>query len=204
MDIVYRENIKKSRKFHKIIIIFLILRLKQMESKSTQFEKEVFIMKRQNKLWIMQFLLPVILVANMVSVAEAGIATGNGTAATEKQVVIPDTRETVQNKNADENIKVGIDPDKEKYDADENMKVYISIENISKNYLDEIQVEPIVPEGMEVEFTDNEIGEDLKSGVKLYATMKITADESKQTESTESRKVVKRTTSDSKSEDIWE
>lgn len=139
-----------------------------MESKSTQFEKEVFIMKRQNKLWIMQFLLPVILVANMVSVAEAGIATGNGTAATEKQVVIPDTRETVQNKNADENIKVGIDPDKEKYDADENMKVYISIENISKNYLDEIQVEPIVPEGMEVEFTDNEIGEDLKSGVKLY------------------------------------
>ena len=34
--------------------------------------------------------------------------------------------------------------------------------------LDEIQVEPIVPEGMEVEFTDNEIGEDLKSGVKLY------------------------------------
>ena len=75
-----------------------------MESKSTQFEKEVFIMKRQNKLWIMQFLLPVILVANMVSVAEAGIATGNGTAATEKQVVIPDTRETVQNKNADENM----------------------------------------------------------------------------------------------------
>ena len=162
-------------------------------------------MKRQNKLWIMQFLLPVILVANMVSVAEAGIATGNGTAATEKQVVIPDTRETVQNKNADENIKVGIDPDKEKYDADENMKVYISIENISKNYLDEIQVEPIVPEGMEVEFTDNEIGEDLKSGVKLYATMKITADESKQTESNiESRKVVKRTTSDSKSEDSGE
>ena len=49
-------------------------------------------MKRQNKLWIMQFLLPVILVANMVSVAEAGIATGNGTAATEKQVVIPDTK----------------------------------------------------------------------------------------------------------------
>lgn len=87
MDIVYRENIKKSRKFHKIIIIFLILELIPMESKSTQFEKEVFIMKKQNKLWIMGFLLPVILAANMVSVAEAGIATGNGTAATEKQVV---------------------------------------------------------------------------------------------------------------------
>ena len=163
-------------------------------------------MKRQNKLWIMQFLLPVILAANMVSVAEAGIATGNGTAATatEKQVVIPDTREAAQNKNADENIKVGINPDKENYDEDENIKVYISIENISKNYLDEIQVEPIVPEGMEVEFTDNEIGEDLKAGVKLYATMKVTADESKQTESTESRKIVKKTTSDSKSEDSGE